>query len=309
MLIPTSAISHWKDLQNKVAMLFREMGYVAQTPFSVQFAGRGSKEVDVHIVDPRTSVPHVLIAECKHWSTPVPQDTVHSMLAIMQGCGANTGLIISSAGFQSGAGEAAAHSNIRLLTWEDLQQTYGHEWFLRQKERIAPLQDRLRLIDGTYLDQWETPKTITNLMPFQRMKRLPELYDILEEGRMIQFAVMGGPKSYDQAGPIEIHVDEGYPGAVSDRRGMPVIRLADVRAYFEWVGSKAQSVIARYEALSSKTSADFENLGDEEIDRAFAHSLDAITEEMPVRVLKQHVGEEEYARLLRLLVANLIVTK
>jgi hypothetical protein len=273
MLIPTSAISDWRDLQNKVAMLFREMGYVAQTPFSVQLAGRGSKEVDVHIVDPRTSVPHVIIAECKHWSTPVPQDTVHSMLTIMQGCGANTGLIISSAGFQSGAGEAAAHSNIRLLTWEDLQQAYGHEWFLRQKERIAPLQDRLRLIDGTYLDQWETPRTITNLMPFERMRRLPELYDILDD----------------------------YPGAVPDRRGMPVIRLADVRAYFEWIGSSAQSVIDRYEALSSKTRADLESLGEEEIDRAFAHSLDAITEEMPVRVLKQHVGEEEYARLLRLL--------
>lgn len=301
MLIPTSDISDWKDLQNRVAMLFREMGYVAETPFLVELAGRGKKEVDVYIVDPRTSVPHVIIAECKLWSTPVSQDTVHSMFTVMQGCGANTGLIVSKVGFQSGAGEAAANSNIRLLTWEDLQQAYGHEWFLRQKERVAPLQHQLHLIDRDYLDQWETPKTIMNMMPFKRMGRLGDLYDVLMDGRIVQFAMRGGPKSYDQAGPIEVTVDESHPQAVSNCQGVPVVRLADVRAYFEWILTQAQSVIDRYEALFSKTRADFDNLEDEEIDNAFAESSDDITEEMPVRILKQHIGEEEYARLFSLL--------
>lgn len=282
-------------------MLFREMGYEARTPYSVALAGRGRKEVDVYISDPRTSVPHVIIAECKHWSTPVPQDTVHSMQTVMQGCGANSGLIISKVGFQSGAGEAAADSSIQLLTWDQLQRAYGHEWFLSQKERIAPLQDRLRILDDTYLDQWETPKTITNLMPYKRTGRLGELYDILEEGRMIVFAIMAGPKSYDQPGPIDIHVDEHHAQATPDERGMPVVRVPDVRAYFDWIFTAAAAVLDRYETLSSTTMAEFEGLGDDEIDRAFSASLDAMTEEMPIRVLKKHMGDDEYDRLLRLL--------
>lgn len=66
-------------------------------------------------------------------------------------------------------------------------------------ERIAPLRDQLRLIDQTHLDQWETPKTMTNLMPY-RLGRLRDLYDLLEKGRMVQFGMMAAPKSYDHPG-------------------------------------------------------------------------------------------------------------
>lgn len=63
MLIPTENIRDWKDLQDKVADLFREMGYEVHSPHVVQHV-RGSKEVDVYVRDPRTSVPHVILIEC-----------------------------------------------------------------------------------------------------------------------------------------------------------------------------------------------------------------------------------------------------
>jgi hypothetical protein len=130
LLIPTSQIKNWRDLQDKVAMLFREMGYDATTPFTVDLAGRGKKEVDVYIHDPRASVNQIMLAECKFWETAVPQDAVHSFHTVMSGAGANTGFIISKVGFQSGAHEAAKNTNIHLLTWDDLQHKFGRQWYL-----------------------------------------------------------------------------------------------------------------------------------------------------------------------------------
>jgi hypothetical protein len=300
MLIPTKNIRDWKDLQDKVANLFREMGYEVRSPHVVQHV-RGSKEIDVYVRDPRTSVPHVILIECKHWGSNLPQETVHGFRTVMADCGANTGIIVGSTGFQSGAEEAVAYTNVELRTWESLQLAYGNEWFLRQKERLAPLNEKLKLKDGLYLDQWETPKTLMNLMRFEHTGRLVELYDLLHEGRMLMFAMMGGPRSYDQPGPIETHVYEGYPEAVVDRHGLPMLLHDDVRAWFRWIEQSSTSVLARIDTLEAEVFQAFDALDGKDSDAAFDETLRSIREETPVRVLRPLVGEEEYQRLIGLL--------
>ena len=163
MLIPTKSIRDWKDLQDQVANLFREMGYEVHSPYVVRNV-RGSKEVDVYVRDIRMSIPYVILIECKHWGANLPQDVVHSFRSTMVDCGANAGIIVGSTGFQSGAHRAAAHTNIELRTWESLQHSYGNEWFLRQKEKLRTLDADLKLKDRLYLDQWETPRVLMNLM-------------------------------------------------------------------------------------------------------------------------------------------------
>ena len=79
------------------------MGYEATAPFTVELAGRGKKEADVYVNDPRASVNQIMLIECKHWELLVPQGEVHSFQTVMIGAGANTGFIISKVGFQSGA--------------------------------------------------------------------------------------------------------------------------------------------------------------------------------------------------------------
>ena len=136
MLIPTSDIEDWRDLQNKVAMLFTEMGYYAESPHTVELAGRGKKEVDVYIRDDRASVNQIMLVECKFWTQRISQETVHSMITVMGGAGANTGFIISKNGFQAGAREAARSTNIHLLTWDELQQKFGRQWFAYKSELL-----------------------------------------------------------------------------------------------------------------------------------------------------------------------------
>ena len=145
MLTPTSSIVDWRDLQEKTRRLFSEMDYVAEISKQVALAGRGEKEIDVFVTDPNASYNKIYLVECKHWASRVPQEVVHSFKTVMEETGANTGFIVSKAGFQKGAFEAARYTNINLLTFDELQNAYGQEWFRKQKAKLEVQIQRLRV--------------------------------------------------------------------------------------------------------------------------------------------------------------------
>jgi hypothetical protein len=296
LLIPTGGISNWRGLQDKVAMLFREMGYEVTTPFTVDLSGRGRKEVDVYIRDPRASVNQVILVECKHWESRVRQDAVHSFYTVMHGAGANTGFIISKAGFQSGAKEAAQNTSIHLLSWDELQHKFGRQWFLYRSEITGKVLAELRTIDRIYLEQF-TPAPISNWMIFRATGRAEELLEILNDIRVLLMAAIGGPKAYDATGPIEVQVYEGFPGAVKDRRGVDVLPLPDVRSYFAWTENHGSTLLDRFNVLLGQAQHSFDALNDGG-DEAFAETLKLVVEEAPIRSFKRELGEETYNRLI-----------
>lgn len=110
-----------------VACVLRECGYEVDVQKHVKLA-RGHVNVDVW-ADDHADPPNILAIECKHWNKPVSKDVVHGFRTVVGDSGANTGLLVSSAGFQSGAIEAAAYSNVRLLSWDDFQQMFAFRWF------------------------------------------------------------------------------------------------------------------------------------------------------------------------------------
>src|SRR4030042_2487904 len=136
MFIKTSQLLNWHDLQNIVAQLFTEMDYEVELEKTIKLAGRGSKKIDVFVSDPNASFNRIYLIECKYWNNRIPQDVVHSFKTIMEESGANTGLIISKKGFQPGARSAARYTNMKILTFEELQNLYGNEWFRKQKAKL-----------------------------------------------------------------------------------------------------------------------------------------------------------------------------
>ena len=60
-----------------------------------------------------------------------PRTVVHSFRTVVADAGANLGLIVSSAGFQSGAREAVNHTNVRLVNWGGFQEIYVQRWYER----------------------------------------------------------------------------------------------------------------------------------------------------------------------------------
>lgn len=126
-LIESGYPAGWHDLQAKVHKILTECGMKAEMEHSVGLA-RGTVEVDVYAEDAVPTPPAVYFCECKNWITAIPQSVVHAFRNVVIDGGANIGLIISRAGFQSGARQLAAYSNIRLLTWEEFQRLFRERW-------------------------------------------------------------------------------------------------------------------------------------------------------------------------------------
>lgn len=120
----------WRDLQERVATILRESGLDAEVGVQLALA-RGGAEIDVLATDPTTTPPGLYLCECKRWRTNVPQAEVRAFRTVVADAGAHFGLFISSTGFQSGARNVVAHTNIHLLDWVQFQDLFVERWCRR----------------------------------------------------------------------------------------------------------------------------------------------------------------------------------
>jgi restriction system protein len=127
VLIEANPPGRWQDLEAQVAQILKECGYDVEVQKNVQLA-RGDVNVDVW-ADDHSSPQNIIAVECKHWATPATKNVVHGFRTVVGDSGANMGLIVSSAGFQKGAFEAATYSNVRLLNWSEFQRMFAARWF------------------------------------------------------------------------------------------------------------------------------------------------------------------------------------
>ena len=100
----------WKELQKLVAQILRESGVETAVERTIETA-RGEVEIDVWAHDDSAAPPQTYLIECKHWRKAVPKTIVHAFRTVVGDSGANWGAIVSSAGYQRGAVEAARYSN------------------------------------------------------------------------------------------------------------------------------------------------------------------------------------------------------
>lgn len=126
-LIEAAPPTTWQELEANVARILGECGYEVEVQKHVALA-RGDVNIDVW-ADEHASPPNVIAVECKNWVTPVTRHEVHAFRTVVGDSGANTGLLVSSAGFQRGAMAAAAYSNVRLLDWIEFQEMFVVRWY------------------------------------------------------------------------------------------------------------------------------------------------------------------------------------
>lgn len=145
-LISSTTPEGWKDLETSVAAILSECGMSVQRGVRLNLP-RGHVNVDVLADEAVEGITHRIICECKDWGTNVPQEKVHAFRTVMQETGANRGYIITKTGFQSGAIEAAASTNIELVTYEQFQQLYFTKWF---NSRIRAVEDAIGNVNVYY---------------------------------------------------------------------------------------------------------------------------------------------------------------
>jgi hypothetical protein len=133
----------WEQLEQMVADILQKAGLQVERNRVVTTA-RGQAAIDVYAVESILGREVVVFCECKHWKAAVPQGVVHSFRTVVSDGGANTGYIISSSDFQSGARSAAEKTNVQLVNWEQFQlefesSYYEHYFRSKLKEFVDPL--------------------------------------------------------------------------------------------------------------------------------------------------------------------------
>jgi restriction system protein len=97
---------NWCDYQEETAAFFRSLGLDAQTNVTVQGV-RTQHDIDVLVKMHHAGFDVTWAIECKHWKSKVSKLHVVGLRSIVQEIGADRGILLCEAGFQSGAIEAA----------------------------------------------------------------------------------------------------------------------------------------------------------------------------------------------------------
>ena len=103
----------WQNYQEQAAAFFRSLGMDAKTDVTVQGI-RTTHDVDVLVKSRHVGFDVTWIVECKCWQNPVNKLHVLALREIVADTGADRGILLSERGFQIGAKEAAALTNVHL---------------------------------------------------------------------------------------------------------------------------------------------------------------------------------------------------
>jgi hypothetical protein len=141
----------WKDYQEEAAALFRFMGLDATTDVTMQGV-RTVHDVDVVVKSHHAGFDITWLVECKHWKSPVSKLHVLALREIVADTGADRGILLCEAGFQSGAIEAANLTNVQVTSLENVRTTAGRDV---SAMRLRELYDRT---ESCKLRYWDMPK-------------------------------------------------------------------------------------------------------------------------------------------------------
>ncbi|HEY6315007.1 MAG TPA: restriction endonuclease [Streptosporangiaceae bacterium] len=126
----------WQQYQQDAAELLRELGFTTVVNDSLTEPNGNVHEVDVSARRTVAGVDLLWIVECKRWNRRVPIERVATLKAIVDGVGADRGLLMSEQGFQSGPIRMAVQKNITLSGLDDLRENAARTFW--------PLESRLQ---------------------------------------------------------------------------------------------------------------------------------------------------------------------
>lgn len=143
----------WSEYQEEAAEFYRSLGLEATTNVTIKGV-RTSHDVDVLVKSRHAGFEVTWIVECKHWKSPVSKLHVLGLREIVTDTGADRGILLAENGFQSGATEAAALTNVHLTSLSASRLEASFEVFAM---RLAELHDRIEECRERY---WNIPKKI-----------------------------------------------------------------------------------------------------------------------------------------------------
>ncbi len=193
----------WYQFQEKIKDHFKKLGCDAKT--NVRIKGtRTNHDIDVLIKSKFLGHNITWGIEAKKWKEKVSKLHVLALRQIVDDTGMDKAFIISENGFQSGAIDASAHSNIELLTFEQLKnisEDYFHSDILNQ------YLDRINLNINRYYSHSKKIRIQYGL------RQEPIIFDGKFDVYIIMIAIIRGIKagiSGDYPIDLNTHLNEQY---------------------------------------------------------------------------------------------------
>lgn len=143
----------WSEYQEEAAEFFRSLGLETTTDATIRGV-RTSHDVDVLVKSRQAGFEVTWIVECKHWRSRVNKLHVLGLREIVADTGADRGTLLAEFGFQSGAAEAAALTNVHLSSLSGARQETSAVVF---GMRLSELYDRIEVCRERY---WDLPKDV-----------------------------------------------------------------------------------------------------------------------------------------------------
>lgn len=125
----------WKQYQNETAEFFRSLGCDAEVEAKV-VGVRAEHKIDVWVRFKKFGLETRWVIECKYWNSAVPKEKVLALRTIVEDVGADRGILISAAGFQSGAVRASEKTNITLTDLDGLKETAQEDLVISVLHRL-----------------------------------------------------------------------------------------------------------------------------------------------------------------------------
>lgn len=143
----------WSEYQEQAAEFFRSIGVDASTNVTVQGV-RTAHDIDVLVKLRHVGFDVTWLIECKNWARKVSKLHVLALREIVTDVGADRGILLCEAGFQSGAVEAARLTNVLVSSLSNVRETSSAEVL---SMRLMQLYDRVELCRERY---WSIPKDV-----------------------------------------------------------------------------------------------------------------------------------------------------
>ncbi|MFT3749067.1 MAG: restriction endonuclease [Agriterribacter sp.] len=228
----------WKELQQYTSIVLSDCGFNAMIEKTIHTV-RGAVEVDVY-AEKQGAYKTKILCECKYWNSSIPQTIIHAFRTIVEDSGANQGIIISKAGFQKGAYEAARNANIVLFSWQEFQAAFKMEYLHFVIDRNYKKGYELRMKANAILELHDKHPLILSDEEFNEFQLLRDAYSDL--------LLYSFRESYEHLETKEIiipEVEREIRSGIMDLRIVP----NSLKEYFDYIFYKCQAEIEKIQSI------------------------------------------------------------
>lgn len=228
----------WRMLQHDVSTILKDCGYETETEKTIETV-RGKVEVDV-IATKKKAYTSTILCECKYWNTAVPQTVIHAFRTVVEDSGASQGIIISKTGFQKGAFEAVAKSNLVLLTWQGFQNVFSLDYVHHVVDRNFKKGHELRIKVNLVLEIYNQYPIVLSNEEFDHFQLLREAHN--------QYLFYSFREHYEHLDTREITLAEVHRGIAVAKKDLK-IDVNSLKEYFDYIFMKCEQEVLKVEAV------------------------------------------------------------